>query len=72
MVININYLFLPINNFKMKDKLKIIGQNFLQPHPGMERLAGVYDPYVIVERDHLEQVIKFFEENPQYIEELEK
>lgn len=52
------------------NKEKIIGENFLQPHPKIEYLLNIDEKHVIVDRKDWEMIVKFFEENPQYIQKL--
>lgn len=47
---------------------KIMGVNFLHNHPRTERQAGLDENHVVVDRDDWEKIIRFFDENPQFIQ----
>lgn len=47
---------------------KIIGKNYLHTHPISESVAGVDNKHCIVDKKELEEVIKFFEDNPDLIQ----
>ena len=55
-----------------REKIVLIGRNFLLNHPSLERMSGLDSEHVIVKRKEWLKIIKFFEENPQHTEEVIK
>lgn len=53
-------------------KHKIIGQNYLHPHPVMQDVNDIDKDHVIVDRDEWEEVISFFKDNPGLIQYIGK
>lgn len=47
---------------------KIIGKNYLHPHTIEENIKGIDKDHCIVDRKDLEEIQKFFEDNPELIQ----
>ena len=43
---------------------KLIGKNYLHSHPMEEKAKGIDSKHCIVDREDLQEVVKFFEDNP--------
>lgn len=48
--------------------VKLIGDNFLHNHPLIEARLDLDANHVIVDRLDWERIIRFFEDNPKYVE----
>lgn len=48
-------------------KTKLVGYNYLHNHNGMEKQLNIPTDHVIVDRKDWEEVVRFFNENPDYI-----
>lgn len=51
---------------------KIIGQNFLHTHPTTEKMLGVDEEHVIVDKKDFYQILDFFRKNPELLKEVGK
>ena len=47
---------------------KVIGKNYLHTHPMEENAKGIDNEHCIVDKKELQEVQKFFEDNPQLIQ----
>jgi hypothetical protein len=51
---------------------KKVGVNFLHNHPGMENKKNIGCNHVIVDREDWENIVEFFQNNPELVEKLNK
>lgn len=51
---------------------KVIGKNYLHTHPREENAKGIDNEHCIVDKKELQEVQKFFEDNPQLIQWIGK
>lgn len=54
----------------MKEKIKIVGYNFLHTHPQTEKSLNLDENHVIVDRDELELVINYFINYPEELKRI--
>lgn len=47
---------------------KVIGKNYLHTHPMEESAKGIDNEHCIVDKKELQEVQKFFEDNPELIQ----
>jgi hypothetical protein len=51
---------------------RIVGQNYLHMHPHLEEKLGIEEDHVIVDKKDWLEIVKFFNDHPQFIAELGK
>ncbi len=55
---------------KSSQRVTIVGVNFLQNFPDLERLSDLPVDCVVIDRDNWEKIIDFFGEHPDLVKEL--